>query len=177
MPVARMVNRGPPLGAFRDDPSLTVGLTEGSGPLPSVSGWSPILVVAASGNSTWRHAMGHKARVELVLDCAEPTRLARFWREALDYRDYYTDAHLAVLVPKAGNDSPLLLQGVPEPKSGKNRMHLDIVASDIEAEILRLEALGAHRIDQGVQSFGGTQWVTMSDPERNEFCVSTGIEW
>ena len=46
--------------------------------------------------------MGHKARVELVLDCAEPKRLAKFWREALDYRDYYTDANLAVLVPKEG---------------------------------------------------------------------------
>ncbi len=56
-------------------------------------------------------------------------------------------------------------------------MHLDIVADDIEAEINRLEALGADRLDQGVQSFGGTQWVRMSDPEQNEFCVSSGVEW
>src|ERR1019366_2675179 len=106
--------------------------------------------------------MGHKARVELVLDCAEPRRLATFWREALDYRDYYTDVSLAVLVPKVGIASPLLLQGVPEPKAGKNRMHLDIVVDDIEAEVHRLQELGAHRIDQGVQSFGGTRWVRMS---------------
>ncbi len=99
--------------------------------------------------------MAHKARVELVLDCAEPTKLAEFWREALDYRAYYTDVNLAVLVPKEGIASPLLLQGVPEPKAGKNRMHLDIVVEDIEAEIHRLQALGAHRIDEGVQSFGG----------------------
>ncbi|MFZ0668032.1 MAG: VOC family protein [Acidimicrobiales bacterium] len=121
--------------------------------------------------------MGHRARVELVLDCAEPNTLAGFWREALGYRDYYTDENLAVLVPKEGIGSPLLLQGVPEPKSGKNRMHLDIVVDDIEAEINRLQALGAHRIDEGVQSFGGTRWVRMSDPEHNEFCVSTGVEW
>jgi predicted enzyme related to lactoylglutathione lyase len=121
--------------------------------------------------------MGHKARVELVLDCADPRRLAKFWREALEYRDYYTDANLAVLVPKEGNASPLLLQGVPEPRAGKNRMHLDIVVNDIEGEVHRLQALGAHRIDQGVQSFGGTRWVRMSDPEQNEFCVSTGVEW
>lgn len=63
--------------------------------------------------------MGHKARVELVLDCAEPKRLATFWREALDYRDYYTDASLAVLVPKEGIASPLLLQRVPDAKPGK----------------------------------------------------------
>ncbi len=121
--------------------------------------------------------MGHKARVELVLDCAEPRTLVAFWREALDYRDYYTEANLAVLVPKEGVASPLLLQRVPESKAGKNRMHLDIVVDDIEAEVHRLQELGAHRIDDGVQNFGGTQWVRMSDPEQNEFCVSTGVEW
>ena len=83
--------------------------------------------------------MGQKATVELVLDCEEPQRLAKFWCEALDYRDYYADANLAVLVPKEGIASPLLLQGVPEPKSGKNRMHLDIVVDDIEAEVRRLQ--------------------------------------
>ena len=121
--------------------------------------------------------MTHKARVELVLDCAEPNRLATFWRQALNYRDHYSDTTLAVLVPKEGDASPLLLQGVPEPKAGKNRMHLDIVVDDIEAEVDRLRALGAHRIDVGIQKFGGTRWVRMSDPEENEFCVSTGIEW
>jgi hypothetical protein len=113
----------------------------------------------------------------MVLDCAEPRRLAAFWREALGYRDYYTDATLAVLVPKEGIASPLLLQGVPEPKAGKNRMHLDIVVDDVEAEVLRLQALGARRIDEAVQNLGGTRWVRMSDPEQNEFCVSTGVEW
>ncbi|HWF27803.1 MAG TPA: VOC family protein [Mycobacterium sp.] len=121
--------------------------------------------------------MGHKALLELVLDCEDPKRLAKFWRVALDYRDYYADADLAVLVPKEGIASPLLLQRVPEPKAGKNRMHLDIVVHDVEAEVHRLQALGARRIDDGVQSFGGTRWVRMSHPERNEFCVSTGVEW
>ena len=121
--------------------------------------------------------MGHRTRVELVLDCAEPTRLAAFWREALDYREYYTDVTLAVLVPREGIASPLLLQRVPESKAGKNRMHLDIVVDDIEAEIQRLQGLGAYRIDKSPQSFGGTRWVRMADPEQNEFCVSTGINW
>jgi predicted enzyme related to lactoylglutathione lyase len=121
--------------------------------------------------------MARKAAVEIVLDCAEPNRLAKFWREALDYREYYSDASLAVLVPKEGSASPFLLQGVPEPKAGKNRMHIDIVADDVEAEVHRLQAIGARRIDDGVQSFGGTLWVRMSDPEQNEFCVSTGVDW
>jgi predicted enzyme related to lactoylglutathione lyase len=121
--------------------------------------------------------MGQRATVELVLDCEEPKRLATFWREALDYRVHYSDPNLAVLVPKEGVASPLLLQGVPEPKAGKNRMHLDIVADDIEAEVDRLQGIGAQRIDEVVQSFGGTRWVRMSDPDQNEFCVSTGVEW
>jgi hypothetical protein len=121
--------------------------------------------------------MGHKAAIELVLDCADPAGLAEFWCAALNYRNFYRGAKLAVLVPNDGAGPPLLLQGVPEPKAGKNRMHLDIVVDDVEAEVRRLQALGAHRIDDGVQSFGGTRWLVMSDPEHNEFCVSTGVEW
>jgi predicted enzyme related to lactoylglutathione lyase len=121
--------------------------------------------------------MGRKATMELVLDCQDPKRLANFWRDALGYRDHFADAELAVLVPKEGSGSPLLLQRVPEPKVVKNRMHLDMIVDDIETEVVRLEALGARRIDHDVQRFGGTQWVRLSDPEQNEFCVSTGIEW
>src|SRR6476619_4759976 len=105
--------------------------------------------------------MGQKARLDLVIDCADPAKLAEFWREALDYRDYYTDATVSVLVPKEGVSSPLVLQGVPEPKVGKNRMHLDIVVDDIEPEIERLQMLGAHRLDEGVQSIGEIRWVRM----------------
>ncbi len=121
--------------------------------------------------------MGRKATMELVLDCRDPKQLARFWSEALDYRDHYVDTELAVLVPKEGAGSPLLLQRVPEPKSVKNRMHLDLIVDDIEAEVSRLEELGARRIDHDTQTFGGTRWVRLWDPEQNEFCVSTGIEW
>jgi hypothetical protein len=96
--------------------------------------------------------MGYRAKVELVLDCAEPERLAKFWSEALDYRDYYTDAKLAVLVPKVGIAPPLLLQGVPEPKVGKNRMHLDIVVDHLEVEVRRLEELGARRITKAYRT-------------------------
>jgi predicted enzyme related to lactoylglutathione lyase len=121
--------------------------------------------------------VGRKATMELVLDCQDPKRLAKFWRDALGYRDHFANAELAVLVPKEGSASPLLLQRVPEPKAVKNRMHLDVIVDDIETEVSRLVALGARRIDQDVQNLGGTRWVRLSDPEQNEFCVSTGIEW
>src|SRR5256714_14586196 len=116
----------------------------------------------------WRYTMGQKARVDLVLDCAEPKKLADFWRDALNYREYYTDTSVAVLVPKEGIASPLVLQGVPEPKAGKNRMHLDIVVDDIEPEIARLHALGAQRLDEGVQNVGDRLWVRSRDPVKTE---------
>ena len=121
--------------------------------------------------------MGRKARLDVVLDCAEPERLMEFWRQALGYRVYYSDGSIAVLVPDEGSASPLVLQKVPEPRFGKNRMHLDIVADDIETEIKRLQDLGARRLHDDVRSLGETRWVTLTDPEDNEFCVCTGVEW
>ena len=118
-----------------------------------------------------------KARIDLVLDCAEPLALLPFWRDALGYREYFATDNFAVLVPEDGADPPLILQGVPEPRTVKNRMHLDINVDDIEAEVTRLQALGAHRLDEGHQHIGDTKWVRMSDPEHNEFCVCTGVEW
>ena len=121
--------------------------------------------------------MSTTAKLELVLDCVDPEKLMGFWRDALGYRVHYVDRSLVVLVPQDVNASPLLLQRVPEPKAGKNRMHVDIVTEDVEVEIERLKALGARRLHDGVRSFGPTRWVTVADPEGNEFCVSTGVEW
>jgi predicted enzyme related to lactoylglutathione lyase len=121
--------------------------------------------------------MGRKATLEVVLDCSDPEKLMGFWREALRYRVHYSEPSLAVLVPQDGETSPLLLQRVPEPKAGKNRMHVDIVTEVVEVEVKRLEALGARRLHDGVRTFGPTRWVAMADPENNEFCVSTGVEW
>lgn len=106
-------------------------------------------VVFRPGGARW-----DTATPDSVLDCEDPTQLAKCWREALDYRDYYTDANLGVLVPEEGIGSPVLLQGVPEPKVGKNHMHVDFVVDNVEAEVHRLQALGVRRIDDGVQASG-----------------------
>jgi hypothetical protein len=121
--------------------------------------------------------VGRKARLDLVLDCADAEKLTVFWRDALGYRVYWAGGSHAVLVPEDGHASPLVLQQVPEPKVAKNRMHVDIVTDDVEAEVDRLGGLGARRLHDGIQSFGETSWVTMADPEDNEFCVCTGVEW
>ncbi len=122
--------------------------------------------------------MGRTSRLELVLDCAEPQELQEFWRAALRYRTFHSSRELVVLVPDNDRDaSPLLLQRVPEPKVGKNRMHVDLIAADVTPEVDRLLALGATRAHDGVQRLGPVAWVTLLDPAGNEFCVSTGIEW
>jgi predicted enzyme related to lactoylglutathione lyase len=116
--------------------------------------------------------------LDLVLDCAEPQALEAFWRDALGYGTYYSSESAVVLVPADDtNASPLVLQKVPEPKLGKNRMHIDLVADDIGPEVDRLLGLGAKRVHDDVQSIGEVRWVTLLDPVGNEFCVCTGVEW
>ena len=110
-------------------------------------------------------------RVVMVLDCADPERLANFWGEALHYRYGGFVEPYAVLHPPEGSGQPeLLLQRVPEPKAGKNRMHLDVRVDDIEAEVVRLEGLGARRLAGETEEYG-FRWVVLADPEGNELCV------
>lgn len=114
------------------------------------------------------------ARLELVLDCRDPDRLAEFWAAALGYRLLGRADNYRALVPVEGGGPKLILQGVDEPKGPKNRMHLDILSSDIEAEAARLVGLGARRTRADVVAEHGMAWIVMADPEDNEFCVCRG---
>ena len=87
------------------------------------------------------------ATIGLVLDCADPTRLATFWSEALGYTTAGEAGNYVLLVPTDSGPPKLLLQAVAEPKTTKNRMHLDIETPDVDAEVIRLESLGAHRLE------------------------------
>jgi predicted enzyme related to lactoylglutathione lyase len=109
--------------------------------------------------------------IALVLDCHDPARLAKFWAPALGYVEVGSVDNYTLLLPDGTAGPQLLLQRVPEPKAGKNRMHLDIHAPDIEAEATRLQGLGARRLAKDALSEHGHSWVLMSDPEGNEFCV------
>jgi predicted enzyme related to lactoylglutathione lyase len=110
----------------------------------------------------------------LVLDCADPDTLAPFWSEALAYDNFGSAGAYVALYPRGGEGPKLLLQRVAEAKVVKNRMHLDIVVADIEREAMRLEGLGARRVEQSVCSEHGSTWILMNDPEGNEFCVCDG---
>ena len=109
--------------------------------------------------------------IGLVLDCRDPVALAPFWAEALRYVNVGAVDNYVLLVPDGRAGPHLLLQQVPEDKTVKNRMHLDVHIADIEGEAARLEQLGARRLEGQVRSEHGSSWVMMADPEGNEFCV------
>jgi predicted enzyme related to lactoylglutathione lyase len=111
------------------------------------------------------------AKLGLVLDCADPERLAEFWSAAIGYTTLGCAGNYVLLVDETGQQPKLLLQRVGEPKAGKNRMHFDIETPTVDEEAARLESLGARRIAADAIEEHGNRWVVMADPEGNEFCV------
>jgi hypothetical protein len=144
------------------------------------------------------------AGIQIVLDCADPDRLTRFWSTALGYvaeppppgydsweafatevgipPDRWNDYGAVVDPDRAG--PRLFFQRVPEPKTVKNRMHVDVNVSGgpgtpigerrrrVDAEVERLTAAGATVLDPAPRGDGEREyWVTLADPEGNEFCV------
>jgi hypothetical protein len=136
--------------------------------------------------------------VQIAVDCARPHQLADWWAEALGWqvepqdeafirrmiaaghaREDDTAHHRGGLVwaSAAAMRSPdpgrprVLFQRVPEDKAGKNRLHLDVRvgAEAREPEVARLVGMGASELWRASQ--GPQEWVTLADPEGNEFCV------
>jgi hypothetical protein len=105
----------------------------------------------------------------LTVDCADPAALAEFWGAVLNRSvspgATPENATLDVADPAAG--PRIFFQRVPEPKAVKNRLHLDLLADDYEADIERLIGLGAKRLDEiKLPEF---RWTTFADPQGNEF--------
>jgi predicted enzyme related to lactoylglutathione lyase len=108
----------------------------------------------------------------MTLDCCDPESLSVFWAATLGYSVRGPFGPYWPLVPHGESDEPwFVLQRVGEARSGKNRMHLDVEVADIEAEALRLEALGARRMTDEPVVMGPMSWYVMADPEENEFCI------
>ncbi len=137
---------------------------------------------------------------QVVMDCADPDRLAAFWAAAIGYKpqdpppgydswDGFLRAQgipeeewnsASAVVDPDGVGPRLYFQRVPEPKVVKNRVHLYLNQGDhetppeerrrrVDAEVERLKGLGASELYRMEQH--GDYWVTMADPEGNEFCV------
>jgi hypothetical protein len=120
---------------------------------------------------------------ELQIDCADPGALAGFWCAVLGYEvQDEEDGVISIGSPAArGGKSrlgpvppTLTFAPVPEGKTVKNRVHLDVNATDREQdeEVRRLLDLGARHADVGQDD--DVSWVVLADPEGNEFCVLAG---
>jgi len=110
----------------------------------------------------------------LCIDSNDPDKLASFWTDVLGWRRTHDSDHEVVLEPPKGSPEDgvapdLLFLRVPEGKSTKNRLHLDLRPDDQDAEIRRVEGLGARRVSVGQGA--DVSWVVLADPEGNEFCI------
>ncbi|HEY3010342.1 MAG TPA: VOC family protein [Micromonosporaceae bacterium] len=105
----------------------------------------------------------------LVVDAADPARLARWWAEALGYRIVYEQPD-EVEIRRSADELPALVF-VPgsDAKSVKNRLHIDLRPTDQDEEVERLVNMGARHVDVGQSA--DVNWVVLADPEGNEFCV------
>lgn len=140
--------------------------------------------------------------LQVTIDCADPAALAAFWARALGYvvqppPEGFSDWPAALsawgvpesewnsasaVVDPAGKGPRIFLQQVPEPKTGKNRVHLDVSVSGgpsipqdqkraaVLPEVARLVGLGAVEVRQVAEM--GSFWAVLQDPEGNEFCVT-----
>ncbi len=106
----------------------------------------------------------------VVIDCNDFATMARFWQEALRYvpREEPEDGWVVLRDPR-GPNVHVSLNRVPEPRAGKNRLHLDLYTEDRDAEVERLLALGATRHPRTVEP--DEDFIVLADPEGNLFCV------
>ncbi len=106
----------------------------------------------------------------VVIDCNDFDTMKAFWQEALRYEARVSEQRdWAILRDPERRDVNVALQKVPEPRVGKNRLHLDLYTDRAEAEIDRLLALGATRHPREPEP--GEDFVVLADPEGNLFCV------
>ena len=96
--------------------------------------------------------------------------MAAFWQSAVGF--VVGGIIEGRYISLSGHGVDLTLQHVAEPKSVKNRMHMDLLVDDVEAEVHRLEALGASRVTPEARHEFGQIWFVLADPEGNEFCVA-----
>jgi hypothetical protein len=120
----------------------------------------------------------------VVIDCQDLHAQARWWADVLDWQLAFEADSEAAIVPKHEQDRPLSAEEwpavgpgmvfvpVPEGKTIKNRLHIDLaphITDDRDALIDSLLARGASRVDVGQDE--SASWTVLADPEGNEFCV------
>ncbi len=104
----------------------------------------------------------------VIVHSADPEALGQWWAEALGWVVVHSSDVEFAIRPEPDRRPGLEFVRLNESKKAKSRLHLDFVPDDQDAEVARLEAHGAQRVDIGQ---GDQSWVVMADPEGNEFCV------
>jgi len=113
----------------------------------------------------------------ITVDAHDPRALAEFWAEVLGWKIGEGVNDIEVWIERELGDPnntgfpDILFLKNSDVKNVKNRLHLDLRPDDQDAEVRRLEKLGAKRIEIGQSADPDTSWVVMADPEGNEFCV------
>ena len=112
--------------------------------------------------------------IGLSIDCADAAKLAQFWADVLDrgVNPQPTAEFAAIDADESAPGPRLVFHQVPETKTVKNRLHLDLISSEFAAETDRLLSLGATRVNDVDQ--GGARWTTFRDLEGNEFDLVAG---
>jgi hypothetical protein len=110
----------------------------------------------------------------LCIDSTDPGPIGHWWAELLGWRVTHEEEDELVLEPPRGSvadgvSPDILFLRVPEPKTEKVRLHIDLRPDDQAAEVARAEAMGATRVDVGQGA--DVTWVVLADPDGNEFCI------
>jgi predicted enzyme related to lactoylglutathione lyase len=113
----------------------------------------------------------------VVVDCHDPLRQAEFWAQALACEVVQRNPDEFQVSNPASAGVSLYFMKVPEPKAGKNRLHLDLVTTgSMDAEVARLADAGAEVVEvrhDPASLDNPDTWTVMRDPEGNEFCVTS----
>ena len=107
----------------------------------------------------------------IVIDTIDPARIAPFWCALLGVqeRGWFGDDYL--MLTTDGGAPPVAFQRVPEAKSVKNRLHVDLAVEDLDGAFAQIVALGGSAVSDILEMPGGYRWRVMADPEGNEFCI------
>lgn len=106
----------------------------------------------------------------ITFDSLDPGPLARWWAEQLGGSVTQENDGWFYVVEVPGATTNFAFQKVPDPTAGKNRIHLDLSSEDLDAEVSRLIEAGASEHHR--ENMDGFRWVTLTDPDGNQFCVS-----
>jgi predicted enzyme related to lactoylglutathione lyase len=107
----------------------------------------------------------------IVIDTVDPARIAPFWCALLGVQERGWFGEDYLMLTTDGGAPPVAFQRVPEAKSSKNRLHLDLMVEDLDGAFSKIVAIGGSAVSGILEMPGGYRWRVVADPEGNEFCI------